>query len=348
MLRVLFLCATLVAPSFVAANDATIDEVLVTATRRPASSEDISAALTIVDKEQAERQKLISDALAGNVGVFLQQTTPGQGAAIIRGLKGSSVLHLVDGMRLNNAIFRSAPTQYFSLVPVSAVERVEIVRGTPTSLYGNDAVGGVVQIVTRVPQFDSEETSTSGEAYLSFDTAELEKTVRATVDVGNRSLATSFSAEYMKTGDRKTGSGDRIGPSGYDSKAARFVVSGTPDEKRSWLFDVQYLEQPETPRVDELVAGFGQTEPSSSEYFFAPNRRAFVHGEYALEDGPAGLDWDIDFAWQRIDDDRRSIDLGSTDQRREENRSDLYGFTLSGSRVTDNGSWIVGTEYANA
>ena len=39
------------------------------------------------------------------VGVFLQQTTPGQGAAIVRGLKGSSILHLVDGMRLNNAIF---------------------------------------------------------------------------------------------------------------------------------------------------------------------------------------------------------------------------------------------------
>jgi len=345
MLRVLFLCATLVAPSLVAANDGAIDEVFVTATRRPASSEDISAALTIVDQDQAERQKLISDALAGNVGVFLQQTTPGQGAAIIRGLKGSSVLHLVDGMRLNNAIFRSAPTQYFSLVPVSAVERVEIVRGTPTSLYGNDAVGGVVQLVTRVPQFDSEEAGVAGEAFVAFDTAELEKTVRATMDVGNQSLASSFSAEYMKTGDRKTGSGDRVGPSGYDSKAARFVVSGTPDEKRSWLFDIQYLEQPETPRVDELVAGFGQTEPSSSEYFFAPNRRAFVHGEYSLADGPGGLDWDADFAWQRIDDDRRSIDFGSTDQRREENRSDLYGGTLSGSRTTDNGSWIIGAEY---
>lgn len=345
MLRILFLCAAVAAPSFVAANDGAIDEVLVTATRRPASSEDISAALTLVDKEQADRQKLVSDALADSVGVFLQQTTPGQGAAIIRGLKGSSILHLVDGMRLNNAIFRSAPTQYFSLVPVTAVERVEVVRGTPTSLYGNDAVGGVVQLVTRVPQFDSDETSTSGEAFLAFDTAELQKTARAAMDVGNRSLAASFSAEYMKTGDRKTGSGDRIGPSGYDSKAARIAVAGNPDEKRSWLIDVHYLEQPETPRVDELVPGFGETEPSSSEFFFAPNRRAFVHGEYTIEDGPWGLDWDADFAWQRIDDDRRSIGFGSTDQRREENRSDLYGLTLSGSRVVDNGSWIVGAEY---
>ncbi len=345
MLRILFLCATLVAPSFVAADDGAIDEVLVTATRRPASSEDISAALTVVDKEQADRQKLVSDALADSVGVFLQQTTPGQGAAIIRGLKGSSILHLVDGMRLNNAIFRSAPTQYFSLVPVTAVERVEVVRGTPTSLYGNDAVGGVVQLVTRVPQFDAAETMTAGEAFLAFDTAELQKTARATMDIGNRRLAASFSAEYMKTGNRKTGSGDRIGPSGYDSKAARIAIAGTPDERRSWLIDVHYLEQPETPRVDELVAGFGETEPSSSEYFFAPNRRAFVHGEYVVEEGPLGLDWDVDVSWQRIDDDRRSIGFGSTDQRREENRSDLYGFTLSGSRITDNGSWIIGTEY---
>ena len=69
------------------------------------------------------------------VGVYLQQTTPGQGAAIIRGLKGSSILHLVDGIRVNNAIFRSAPTQYFALVPTSAVERIEVLRGTPASLY---------------------------------------------------------------------------------------------------------------------------------------------------------------------------------------------------------------------
>ena len=344
MLRLLFLCTTLVVPGFATADDGEIDEVLVTATRRPASSEDISAALTVVDQESIETRKLITDALADNVGAFLQQTTPGQGAAIIRGLKGSSLLHLVDGMRLNNAIFRSAPTQYFSLVPVSAVERVEILRGTPTSLYGNDAVGGVVQLVTRVPNFDSAQTQVRGEALASFDTAELGKTVRATIDAGNRSLATSISAEYLKTGNRRTGSGDRIGPSGYDSKAARLVVSGTPDDRRSWLFDVQYLEQPETPRVDELVPGFGQAEPSSSEFFFAPNRRVFVHGEYSVADGPGGLDWNADLAWQRIDDDRRSIDFGSTDQRRESNRSDLYGLTLSGSRVVDNGSWIVGAE----
>jgi outer membrane receptor protein involved in Fe transport len=203
------------------AEQAEIDEVLVTATRRTISTAEISSALTLVDGAAARTSKLVTDGLDTQVGVFLQQTTPGQGAAIIRGLKGSAVLHLVDGIRLNNAIFRSAPTQYFALVPTSALERIEILRGTPASLYGSDAVGGVVQLVTRVPEFDGPETQFGGEAFAAFDSAELGKIVRGTLDAGSEKLATSLSAEYLETGDRRTGSGDRIGPSGYESWAAR-------------------------------------------------------------------------------------------------------------------------------
>ena len=345
MSRLLLLLAATVAPLIVAADDNEIEEVLVTATRRVISSEDVSSGLTLVTRDQIQDQKLVTDSLASNVGVFLQQTTPGQGAAIIRGLKGSSILHLVDGMRLNNAIFRSAPTQYSSLVPISAVERVEVLRGTPTSLYGNDAVGGVVQLVTRLPGFDSNETETRGEVFASFDTAELGKMTRASLDFGNSAFASSLSAEYLKTGNRRSGSGERIGPSGYESRAARMVFSATPANDRSWLLDVHYLEQPETPRVDELVPGFGQTEPSSSEFLFAPNRRVFVHGRYTKTNGPAGLDWNTDFAWQRIDDDRVTRDFEAPDRRRESNSSDLLGLTLSGSRITEAGSWIIGAEF---
>ncbi len=345
MPRLIFLMAAMAAPLITAADDSEIDEVVVSATRRAVSSEQVSSGLTLVSSERVAAEKLTTDALASTVGVYLQQTTPGQGAAIIRGLKGSSILHLVDGMRLNNAIFRSAPTQYFALVPVTAVERVEVLRGTPTSLYGNDAVGGVVQLVTRVPGFEGAETQIRGEASASFDTAELGKNVRATIDVGNSALASSISAEYLKTGDRRTGSGDRIGPSGYESKAARFALAGAPADHHSWFFDVHYLEQPETPRVDELVPGFGQGEPSSSELFFAPNRRVYAHGKYTVTDGLAGLDWNTDIAWQRIDDDRISRDFEATDRRRESNSSDLYGLTMSASRLSEAGSWIVGAEF---
>ena len=321
-----------------------IDEILVTATRRTVSIAEVSSGLTLVDGAAARDQKLVTDALAAEVGVFVQQTTPGQGAPIIRGLKGSSILHLVDGVRLNNAIFRSAPTQYFALVPTGAVERIEVLRGTPASLYGSDAVGGVVQLVTRVPRFDSARTEYRGEIYAAYDTAELGRMLSGTIDAGNQRLATSFSADFLETGDRRTGGGERIGPSGYESRALRWALAGRPDDNRSWLFDAHYLEQPETPRVDELVPGFGQVEPSSSEFFFKPNRRVFLHGKYGHEDGVLGLDWNVDLAWQRIDDDRVSRDFEATDRRFESNRSDLYGLVVSGSRVTDSGSWVAGIE----
>ena len=320
------------------------EEILVTATRRTVSIAEVSSGITLVDGAAARDKKLLTDALDVEVGVYLQQTTPGQGAAIIRGLKGSSILHLVDGIRVNNAIFRSAPTQYFALVPTSAVERIEVLRGTPASLYGSDAVGGVVQLVTRTPRFDPPETGYRGEVYAAYDTAELGRMLSATVDAGSSRIATSFSAEFLDTGDRRTGSGDRVGPSGYRSRAARWALAGRPDDERSWLFDVHYLEQPETPRIDELVPGFGQTEPSSSEFLFKPNRRVFVHGKFAHGNGALGLDWNVDLAWQRIDDDRVSRDFGATDRSFESNRSDLYGLVVSGSRVVDTGSWVVGAE----
>ena len=82
-----------------AQDDGVIDEIQVTATRRPADVSDISSALTLISAEELRASKLTTDALQSAPGIFLQQTTPGQGAAIIRGLKGSEVLHLVDGLR---------------------------------------------------------------------------------------------------------------------------------------------------------------------------------------------------------------------------------------------------------
>ncbi|MCH8135808.1 MAG: TonB-dependent receptor, partial [Proteobacteria bacterium] len=214
-------------PTVAPGAEAHIDEILVTATRRHVAADEVSAAVSLIDTDAVRGQKLITDALNNSPGVFLQQTTPGQGAVIVRGMKGSSILHLVDGLRLNNAIFRSAPTQYLALIPVSVVERIEVLRGTLASLYGSDAVGGVVQVVTRVPSFDSQASAVRGEIFAGVDSAESGRILRGTLDVGNKRIATSVSAEYLQTGDRKTGGGERTGPSGYKSKAGRFLMAIT-------------------------------------------------------------------------------------------------------------------------
>jgi len=338
---VLFLFAV-GAPAF-AQDDERIDEIQVTATRRPTSTETVSAALTAVSTEKIESSKLTTDALMMEPGIFLQQTTPGQGAAIVRGLKGSEVLHLVDGFRLNNAIFRNAPTQYLALVAPGGVERIEVVRGAQASLYGSDAVGGVVQVLSRVPSFDA--PGSRGSAYLAYDTADLGKIIRGSFESGNERLAGLISAEYLDTGNRRVGGGPRIGPSAYESKGARIAVSATPNELNAWFFDLQFARQPSTPRVDELVPGFGQTEPSSEEFLFSPNERLFAHVRHSRKDWIWSADWNFDAGWQQIVDDRITRNFGSQDRRHEENSSDLFGLTVSAAKDSDRGSWIVGVDY---
>lgn len=329
----------------VLAAGALIDEIQVTATRRAASIRDISAGLTRIAGEAVNGEALITDALAFEPGLYRQQTTAGQGQVIIRGLKGSEILHLVDGVRLNNAIFRNAPTQYFALVPVSAVDRIEVIRGAAASLYGSDAVGGVVNVVSRVPSFDTARTGYAADLSLGADTAELQQAVSATLEAGNRRLAVLGSFDYRELGNRRIGGGERIDPSGYRSRAGRLAAKYTPDEQQRWFIDLQHLEQPSTPRVDELVSGFGETEPASAEFWFEPNRRQFVHLQHSRTNGWLGTDWVVDLAWQRIDDDRRSRDTGSTVRRLEQNRSDLFELSVNGVRGYGWGSVAYGAEW---
>lgn len=335
-------CLLLLANSPIAAEEP-IDEISVVATRRSSATEDVSVAVSTANSTAALEAKLATDVFADSVGVTLQQTTPGQGAAIVRGLKGSAILHLVDGMRLSNAMFRTAPTPWFALVPPTSIERIEIVRGTPASLYGSEAVGGVIQSVSRLPEFEGDETEFAGDVLLGLDSAELQRSIRATLDAGNRRLAASLSAEYLDTGDRRIGGGQRVGPSAYSARAARAVVRGRPDDMRAWFIDLHYLEQPGTPRVDELVPGFGQVEPSSSEFLFAPNERLFAHLQHQHRSG-SGIDWRIDAAWQRIVDDRRTRDFGADERHLENNRSDLYGLSLNASGELSGIDWIAGLD----
>jgi outer membrane receptor protein involved in Fe transport len=89
------------------------------------------------------------DALADMMGVFVQETNDGSGAPIIRGLVGNQILVMVDGIRLNNSTYRLGPNQYLNTIDLNQIERIEVVRGAGSVLYGSDALGGVVNIITR-------------------------------------------------------------------------------------------------------------------------------------------------------------------------------------------------------
>jgi hemoglobin/transferrin/lactoferrin receptor protein len=94
-------------------------------------------------------------ALERETGVLMQRTQRGAASPFIRGLTGQQVLILIDGIRMNNATFRTGPNQYFNTIDPGMVDHIEVIRGPQTVLWGSDAMGGVINVVTRRTPVDA-------------------------------------------------------------------------------------------------------------------------------------------------------------------------------------------------
>ncbi len=321
-----------------------IEEIQVTATRQARSVQDVAGGVTVIGVEalEAAAPQVLPDALKGQTGAWVQQTTPGQAAVIVRGLKGSEVLHLVDGMRLNNAFFRNAPSQYLALVDGQMIDRVEVLRGPASALYGSDAMGGVVQVLSAMPRFDGPDWTRRGRLLGRYSSANDAQLMRAEFGAGRQGFGISGGVTYQDTGDRRAGDGRTLPFSAWTSRAANLALLAAPSDAHEFSMSFQYLEQPKSLRHDELVAGFGQDGPASEVFNFEPNDRLFMHGRYLLEAGVGFMDTlELNLAWQAIRDDRRTRDSGSLEERRERNRSDLLGFTAQASILLGKGHELI-------
>lgn len=134
-----------------AAADATdLDEIVVTGTRTEVLVQDSLVPVQVIDREEIQRSQASSlqDLLKGRAGIgFSNQGGLGKLTTLnIRGTESDHVLVLVDGIRIGSA---TAGLAMFQDLPIEQIERVEIVRGPRSSLYGSDAIGGVIQIFTR-------------------------------------------------------------------------------------------------------------------------------------------------------------------------------------------------------
>ena len=133
------------------ADDATdLDRVVVTATRTPTTVDDALAAVEVIDREQidASSARSLPELLRGRAGIaIVNQGGLGKLSTLfLRGTESDHTLFLVDGIRVGSPTSGLASLQD---IPLAQIERIEIVRGPRSSLYGADAIGGVIQVFTR-------------------------------------------------------------------------------------------------------------------------------------------------------------------------------------------------------
>lgn len=206
----------------------TFDQVVVSASKWKQSNQDIPAKIITIKPDDItfNNPQTVAD-LLGNTGkVFIQKSQQGGGSPMIRGFSTNRLIYVVDGVRMNTAIFRTGNIQNVISLDGFAVESAEVLFGPGSVLYGSDAIGGVMSFQTLTPKLSLKdgETKISGKAVARYSTVNTEKTGHFDFNIGRKKWASITSVSYNDFGDL------RMGKNGPDDYLKPFIVERQDNE----------------------------------------------------------------------------------------------------------------------
>ncbi|MGZ5285777.1 MAG: TonB-dependent receptor plug domain-containing protein, partial [Flavisolibacter sp.] len=254
------------------------------------------------------------DLLINTGNVFVQKSQQGGSSPVIRGFEASRVLLVVDGIRMNNAIYRAGHLQNVITVDQNMLERVEILYGPASTLYGSDALGGVVHFRTKIPRLSTNgKIFFTGSAFARYSSANQEKTAHADLSIGGRKFAWLQSYNFSDFGDMKMGShypsdypdfgrrsfyvdhingidsvvkndDDRVQKfSGYRQWDITQKLLYRPNDKSSHLINLQHSNSGNIPRYDRLQDIRNETL-RFAEWYYGPQLRNMAAYEFNTRD----------------------------------------------------------------
>jgi len=185
-----------------------LDQVVVSATRWNQSKREVPGRIsTLSAKEVRFRNPQTAADMIGATGeVFIQKSQQGGGSPMIRGFATNRLLLVVDGVRMNTAIFRSGNVQNIINIDPFAVERSEVFFGPGSVIYGSDAIGGVMSFQTYEPTLSlTNKPIVNGNAAFRYASASTEVTGHFDINIGWKKWAFLSSATYTDYGDLKMG-----------------------------------------------------------------------------------------------------------------------------------------------
>jgi hemoglobin/transferrin/lactoferrin receptor protein len=316
-----------------------IDEYVISASKYRESSLHIPYMVDVL-QDQALMETTgftAADILEETGNILVQRSQGGGGSPILRGFEANKVLLVVDGVRLNNAIYRNGHLQNSITIDYSILERTEVIFGPTSIMYGSDALGGVIHYYTKDPQLGTDSTTLfNAQAYMQYTSAMHGMTGHLDFSLGKKRWSSLTSITYKNLRDIRMGSWrdptlgnwgelmhyvDQVDGqdstlrnedpliqlnTGYSQMDLLQKIRYTPSRYVDWILNLQYSISSDIDRIDKLNDYSGENL-KYAEYYYGPQNRFLLSLKNVLKkDNPVFTNMTTLAAFQRIDEDRYS------------------------------------------
>ena len=282
-----------------------IDEVIVSASKWEQNPELIPNTVISINSKSIEfnNPPTTADMLDQSGQVFMQKSQLGGGSPMIRGFAANKLLIVVDGVRMNNAIYRSGNLQNVIGLDVNAIAEAEVLFGPGSVMYGSDALGGVIDFHTKSPILNGEGNITFlGNAFFRYATAANEKTAHADFSLGGKKFGSFTSLSFtdfndLITGNKRTSEYPDYGKrtefvqridgidsilnnsnvnlqkfSGYNQFNLIQKFQFRPNDYLDLDYGFYFTNSSDIPRYDRLILYDQDSLPENSEWNYGPQK----------------------------------------------------------------------------
>lgn len=340
-----------------------LQEIEISANRVLEKKKETAQQIAIIPKEEIAilQSQSTADLIQNTGNLFVQKSQQGGGSPVIRGFEASRVLLVIDGVRMNNLIYRSGHLQNSITTDNNAFEKVEIIYGPSSTIYGSDALGGVIHLYTQNPQLatDTHHTKLKANAFTRYGSVNHESTSHIDVNVGFKKFASFTSFTYSRFGDLRGGSNQNPfydgvyglrpeyvkrfdnkdsmvknpdkylqTPSGYSQYDIIQKFLFKQNEYLKHIVNIQFSNSSNVPRYDRLTEYAG-TNLRFAEWYYGPQKRLMAAYDLTYTKSTTIFDYVRLIAnYQDIEESRHTRRFNNNNLRSQIENVNVYGLNI--------------------
>lgn len=353
----------------------TLEDVVISVNNFSEKKKNIAQTIDVITAKTIAKTNAqnTGDLLINTGKIFVQKSQQGGSSPVIRGFEASRILLVIDGVRMNNAIYRSGHLQNIITIDQNMLSRVEVLYGPSSTIYGSDALGGALHLITKSPILSStNKTLTTGSVFSRYSTVNNEKTLHADVSIGGKKFAWLQSYNYSDFGDMKMGSHYPDKYPNFGSRDSFVLTHNNMDEivansnnrvqkfsgykqwditqkfmfkqsdRISHSLNFQFSNTNNVPRYDRLQ-DIKNGRLRYAEWFYGPQKRLLTTYQLKAEKVWVFDEMKINVNYQAIEESRQTREFRRYD--RFDSRAEkvkVFGTTISGRKIMGNNELTVG------